>query len=135
MRTATGRLPVGQALLRFDAREGHDMSQMRSGSAPEELIQVGGTFDAVAAWALRRRLRALPADAHVVVDFTGVKEFLDLGVAVVAPGMLERGRPRVTVRGLRTHQYRMFRYFGVDLASAVSDAPDATEADGLDAVR
>jgi len=96
------------------------MTQLTRRSAGEVLIKVAGTFDAVAAWDVRKRLRSLPPDAHVVLDFTGVREFLDLGVAVVAPGLLDQERPHVTVRGLRQHQHRMFRYFGVDLGSTVS---------------
>jgi STAS domain-containing protein len=104
------------------------MMYVTSNSAGEELIQVDGTFDAVAAWDVRRRLRELPPSAHVVLDFTRVKEFLDLGVAVVAPGLLERGGPGVSVRGLRQHQHRMFRYFGVDVGAAVSAAAVAAAA-------
>jgi hypothetical protein len=113
-----------------------DMTQVlpRSG---EVLLEIDGTFDAIVAWDVRRRLRALPPDAHVVLDFTRVKEFLDLGVAVVAPWLVEHGHPRVTLRGLRQHQRRMFRYFGVDLDATVSRAVAgavATARDGLDIV-
>jgi len=99
----------------------------------EELIQVDGTFDAVAAWAVRKRLRALPPHARVVLDFTRVKEFLDLGVAVIAPGLLDRDGPRVSVRGLRQHQHRMFRYFGVNPDAAASVAAVAVAAAPRDA--
>ena len=112
------------------------MTQVLPRSAGEVLLEIYGTFDAIAAWDVRRRLRALPLDTHVVLDFTRVKEFLDLGVAVVAPGLLEH--PGVTLRGLRQHQQRMFRYFGVDLDSGVSHAVAgavATARDGRDAVR
>jgi len=64
----------------------------------------------------------------VVLDFTRVKEFLDLGVAVLAPGLLDRDGPRVSVRGLRQHQHRMFRYFGIDVGAAVSAVAVATAA-------
>ena len=111
------------------------MTDVARTSTGPELIQVGGTFDALAAWDVRKRLRALPPDAHVVLDFTQVKDFLDLGVAVVAPGLLDRERPLVTVRGLRQHQHRMFRYFGVDLGAPVSATAAPAERDGLGAVR
>jgi len=99
--------------------------RVTSSSAGEELIQVDGTFDAVAAWNVRKRLREVPSDVRVVLDFTRVKEFLDLGVAVVAPGLLDRDGPRVSVRGLRQHQHRMFRYFGVDVGAAMSGSAAA----------
>ena len=113
------------------------MTQVLPSSAGEVLLEIDGTFDAIAAWEVRRRLRALPPDAQVVLDFTRVKEFLDLGVAVVAPGLLEHEHPRVTLRGLRQHQQRMFRYFGVDLDSArrAEAGAGASASDGLDAVR
>jgi hypothetical protein len=113
------------------------MTQVLPRSAGEVLLEVHGTFDAIAAWDVRRRLRSLPPDARVVLDFTRVKEFLDLGVAVVAPGLLEHEHPRVTLRGLRQHQQRMFRYFGVDLGSAARRAEAGAAAstrDGLDIV-
>jgi hypothetical protein len=106
------------------------MTPVTSSPAGEELIQVDGTFDAVAAWNLRKRLREVPSGVRVVLDFTRVKEFLDLGVAVVAPGLLDRDGPRVSVRGLRQHQHRMFRYFGVDVGTAVgAAAAEAAERD------
>jgi hypothetical protein len=83
-------------------------------SSGEVLIDVEGTFDAVAARDVRARLRALPPGACAVVDFGHVREFLDVGVAIVAPELLERDH-RVRVLGLRQHHRRLFRYFGVDL--------------------
>jgi hypothetical protein len=111
------------------------MTDVARTSTGPELIQVGGTFDALAAWDVRKRLRALPPDAYVVLDFTQVKEFMDLGVAVVAPGLRDRERPFVTVRGLRQHQHRMFRYFGVDVGAPMSAAAAPADREGLDAVR
>ena len=111
------------------------MTRVTGRSAGEVLIQLSGTFDAVTAWDVRRRLRALPRDAQVVLDFTRVKEFLDVGVAVVAPGLLDDERPRVTLRGLRQHQHRMFRYFGIDVGAAMSAAAAAAERDELDVAR
>ncbi len=79
------------------------------------LIQLEGTFDAVAAWGVRRRLGALPSDANVVLDFSQVREFYDLGIAVMASSFTQREGPHVAVRGLCQHQHRILRYFGVDL--------------------
>jgi hypothetical protein len=81
----------------------------------EVLIRLDGTFDAVAAWQLRGKLGGLSAAERVVLDFSRVREFADLGIAVVANGLAEAHRPQVEMRGLREHQHRLFRYFGVDV--------------------
>jgi hypothetical protein len=94
------------------------------------LIQLDGTFDAVAAWGLKSRLGALPRDANVVLDFSQVREFYDLGLAVMASSFAEREGPHVAVRGLCQHQHRLLRYFGVDLEAmrAAAHAVTATAA-------
>ena len=81
----------------------------------EVVIRVDGVFDAVAAWSVRGQLGKLPAEARVVLDFSQVREFYDLGVAVMASGLAALQGPNVAVRGLRQHQHRMFRYFGIDV--------------------
>jgi STAS domain-containing protein len=81
----------------------------------EILFRLDGKFDAVAAWQMRSRLGALPRSVNVVLDFSQVREFQDLGVAVMATSLAAREGPHVIVRGLCQHQHRMFRYFGVDL--------------------
>lgn len=91
------------------------MTDERLQPGGEILIRVDGTFDAPAAWDVRGRLGAIPATTSVVIDFSQVREFNDLGVAVMASGLAPGQGPRVMVRGLRQHQHRMFRYFGVDL--------------------
>jgi hypothetical protein len=50
---------------------------------------------------------------RVVVDVTRVREFHDFGVAALGRA-LTRCRADVKVRGLRQHQVRVLRYFGVD---------------------
>jgi anti-anti-sigma regulatory factor len=95
------------------------------------LIRLDGTFDAVAAWGVRGRLNACGPGEAVVLDFSQVRAFDDLGVAVLASGLASRSAGDVAVRGLRQHQ--MFRYFGVDLdalhrsaaAGALGALPDA----------
>jgi hypothetical protein len=91
------------------------MTDERQEPGGEILIRVDGTFDAPAAWDVRGRLGAIPATSNVVIDFSQVREFNDLGLAVMAPGLVPGYGPHVVVRGLRQHQHRMFRYFGVDL--------------------
>lgn len=94
------------------------------------VIQIDGTFDAAAAWQVRGRLGGLQAGEHVVLDFSAVREFFDLGIAVVANGLAATARPHVEMRGLRDHQHRLFRYFGVDVdASGVNPARDSHQRD------
>lgn len=51
---------------------------------------------------------------ELVLDFSHVREFADLGVAALARGLAGDDR-RLRFRGLRQHQLRIFRYFGWDL--------------------
>jgi anti-anti-sigma regulatory factor len=79
------------------------------------VIRVSGTFDSESACELSARLAREPGD-DVVLDFSLVREFADLGVAALAHGLAGRRRG-LHLRGLRQHQLRMIRYFGVDVDS------------------
>ena len=101
----------------------------------EILIQLDGIFDAVAAWSVRKRLATLSRDASVVLDFTQVRQFYDLGIAVMASCLAGLEGPRVVVRGLCQHQHRLLRYFGVDLdarrgATTPTPVPPSSRAAG-----
>lgn len=101
--------PSAQLLPRFNVQT----------DTPEAVtFQINGTFDGASAWELRNALdevSQVPAQ-QLVLDFSRVRDFYDFGVAVLAHGLVERGaaRPKVALKGLRTHQMRLFRYFGVD---------------------
>jgi anti-anti-sigma regulatory factor len=84
--------------------------------APEVTINVDGIFDGATAWELRKKLETSPRAQTVVLDFSRVREFYDFGVGVLAHWLAQRANrfPRILLRGLRTHQLRMFRYFGVE---------------------
>jgi ABC-type transporter Mla MlaB component len=71
-----------------------------------------GAFDIDSVNTIRSRIEALPGDAEVYVDLSRVREFHDRAVAMLAD-VLAVARARVSVRGLRQHQYRMLRYLGV----------------------
>jgi anti-anti-sigma regulatory factor len=75
------------------------------------VIKVTGVFDRASAWSVRDRVEREAAQ-EVLLDFSLVREFSDLGVAVLAHG-LSGLRRRVAFRGLRQHQLRIFRYCGV----------------------
>ncbi len=83
----------------------------------EVTIRVDGVFDGATAWELRHTLEnSAHGGRTVVLDFSRVREFYDFGVSVLAYSLAQRSRslPRVLLRGLRTHQHRMLRYFGVE---------------------
>jgi hypothetical protein len=76
---------------------------------------VSGQFDGVSAWELAARLteERLPV---AVLDFSRCNEFHDYGVAVVSQALVALVGLRVQLRGLRQHQERVFKCFGVDVA-------------------
>jgi anti-anti-sigma regulatory factor len=85
----------------------------RLSTTPESIIWLEGVFDGVAACHLEEKLlRTVPGD-RILVDVTQVREFHDFGVAVLGRA-LTRCRAEVKLRGLRQHQVRVLRYFGVD---------------------
>ena len=77
------------------------------------VLRVSGVFDFDSARELHTRLAGEPGD-DLVLDFSHVREFADLGVAALARG-LAGGERRISLRGLRQHQLRIFRYFGLDV--------------------
>jgi hypothetical protein len=82
--------------------------------------RVSGKFEGACAWELARRLQEEPLHL-VVVDFSQVSDFVDYGIAVLSSAMLTMDK-RIELRGLRQHQERVFRYFGVEPAAASRDA-------------
>ncbi len=92
------------------------MMDVTRGARGEVVIRVDGTFDAQAATRLAGWLAEVPASGTLVLDFTGVREFQDVGFAAVAGDLA--ARERLVLRGLTRHQERMLQYFGVDLHRA-----------------
>jgi len=90
----------------------------------QALYRIGGSFDRASAWALRDHIERDLA-AEILLDFSLVRDFSDLAVAVLAHGLTTSAR-RVIFRGLRQHQLRIFRYCGVALEEAVGSQPIAT---------
>jgi anti-anti-sigma regulatory factor len=103
------------------------ISQERDGD--RKLYRIVGVLDRVAAWTLRERIERDLA-GEVLLDFTHVRDFSDLGVAVLAHGLTSSGR-RVLFRGLGQHQLRIFRSCGVavDELSAREAAASASARD------
>ena len=88
------------------------------------LIRMSGTFDGLRARRLEAMLARAEPGASLRVDLTQIREFHDFGIAVLAQA-LTRSKAQVTLLGLRRHQIRVLRYFGVDTAplerAAVAD--------------
>ena len=80
---------------------------------PESLvIRMDGAFDIGSVQVIQSRIADLPGEAEVYVDLSRVRDFHDRAVAMLAD-VLAATRARISVRGLRQHQYRMLRYLGV----------------------
>ncbi|WP_248345581.1 STAS domain-containing protein [Anaeromyxobacter paludicola] len=92
-------------------------------------LRVSGEFDRGSAWSLRELLQEEKAPIFAL-DFSLVREFSDIAVAVLARALTELTRPCV-LRGLRQHQLRIFRYCGVKVdeeTSITGEAARSTEA-------
>jgi anti-anti-sigma regulatory factor len=79
------------------------------------LYRISGKFDGASAFDLAGRLQR-ESLSEAVVDFSQVDEFVDSGVAVIANALIATAQKRIHLRGLRQHQDRLFRYFGVEVA-------------------
>jgi len=76
------------------------------------VIRMDGSFDIESVQVIQSQIADLPGGAEVYVDLSRVRDFHDRAVATLAD-VLAAARARVSVRGLRQHQYRMLRYLGV----------------------
>ena len=88
------------------------MASTGAGERQPMIIEANGTFDVPAAERVVRQLLEADPDREVRVDLTQVRDFHDMGVAVLARAL--GGRRHVAVRGLRTHQLRLLRYLGIE---------------------
>ncbi len=86
------------------------------------VIRLDGVFDLDAARHVLDAVGKAPANTEIYVDLGRVRDFHDHGLAILAEA-LSSVRSRVSVLGLRHHQYRMLRYLGVDPQALHSGAP------------
>jgi anti-anti-sigma regulatory factor len=93
----------------------------RDSDGQRTIYRLSGHFDRGSAWALRDQVERDPA-TEVLLDFSLVREFSDLAVAVLAHGVTATTR-RVQFRGLRQHQLRIFRYCGVAVEDTIGHEP------------
>jgi ABC-type transporter Mla MlaB component len=90
-------------------------------------LELDGVFDQAAALKLAEAVVWVKPGGEVEVDLTRVSEFHDAGLAVLAQTIRRAGgEVRFQVKGLRTRQYRMLRYLGIDLEGTGPE--DATPA-------
>jgi hypothetical protein len=82
-----------------------------------QVIRRDGMFDVSAAQDVARRLAGVPSGALVRVDLTRVRDFDDLGVALLARALAE-SPGRVAIQGLRQHHRRLLRYLGIETGEA-----------------
>lgn len=75
--------------------------------------RVAGKFEGACAWELAGRIENEPL-GELLLDFSQCGEFVDHGIAVLASALLSAPFKRVHLEGLRQHQLRLFKYFGVD---------------------
>ncbi len=75
--------------------------------------RVTGKFDGACAFNLAHRIESEPL-GEMILDFSQCAEFVDYGIAVLASALLSVPGKRVHLQGLRQHQLRLFKYFGVD---------------------
>lgn len=79
------------------------------------IFHVFGTVDGDAARTLQSLVLQVDPRDEVVVDFAHVREFFDLSVGVLTRTLAQRP---VQLQGLRSHQARMFEYFGIHTRDA-----------------
>lgn len=90
------------------------------------VYRVRGKFESSCAWDLSRRIAQEPL-RDVSVDFAQVNDFVDYGIAVLSSCLIESPHKRVRLLGLRQHQARLFKYFGVEpeqLSESEAPAPE-----------
>ena len=94
-----------------------------------EVVRFTGEFDAPSARTLGSSLASHGTGSQIHLDFSRVSRFSDRGVAALASILGGRGKgPEVVFHGLRQHQIRLFRYFGLDVERPVSAALPADPA-------
>lgn len=93
----------------------------REVNGSKALYRIAGRFEGACAWDLSDRLEREPL-LEVVIDFSRVTDFVDSAVAVIASA-LAASPHHVLLHGLRQHQERLFRYFGVEPLEPAGDLP------------
>lgn len=75
--------------------------------------RICGKFEGACAWELSSRIQTEPL-GELTLDFSQCGDFVDYGIAVLANAILSLPEKCIHLEGLRQHQLRLFKYFGVD---------------------
>ncbi len=102
------------------------MSALQERLRPDAVVAIEGTLNPAAAAELRNGLATVPADEHVILDFSHVRTVEDIALATLADGLVADHRVNVRFRGLSQHQERVLRYLGMD-PSAFGLTPSGLE--------
>jgi anti-anti-sigma regulatory factor len=86
----------------------------REANGGRVLLRITGRFDPSSAVLLEREL-VKESESEVVLDFASVDDLGDASVAVLSHVLRSAHARSLQLRGLRRHQERLLRYFGVDL--------------------
>lgn len=81
----------------------------------EQVFRVVDVLDLQAARVIQVSLSRAAAGAVICLDFTGVRDFEDAALSILAVALRGCRCARVAVRGLGAHQMRLMRYLGLDL--------------------
>ncbi len=84
------------------------------------VIRLDGVFDLPTAKQLADHLDALPRGELLCIDASKVVSFHDFGIATLAQALKRNRVLDLRLVGFRTHQLRLFKYFGYD-ATPLSD--------------
>jgi anti-anti-sigma regulatory factor len=95
----------------------------RQDSEGKVLLRITGRFDPASAVLLEREL-VKETGSEVVLDFGSGDELGDASVAVLSHVLRSAHARSLRLRGLRRHQERLLRYFGVELDDRGAVCPD-----------
>ncbi len=84
------------------------------------VLRFDGDFDRESV--LELRMQIAPLKGALLLDFSQVRDFDDLGVATLARVLCENQAGRFALRGLNHHQVRMFHYMGVEVEEGTGAA-------------
>jgi anti-anti-sigma regulatory factor len=82
----------------------------------QTIVKLEGVFDVPSARRVEALIERASAGDTVLIDLSLVREFHDFAIAILAQALKHAGPVRVAIQGLRQHQARVLRYFGVEAA-------------------
>lgn len=94
---------------------------VKGADAGRVALRFYGDFDRQSAVELRDRVASLQ-QGEVLLDFSHVHHFDDLGVATLARLLVENKSRRFALRGLCRHQLRLFHYIGIEYDAVTGTA-------------